>query len=34
MKYSDQQRIQRIYDNAVKLCEYMLNRETEDMEDG
>ncbi len=34
MKYSDQQRIQRIYDNAVKLCEYMLDREAENTEDG
>ena len=27
MKYSDQQRIQRIYDNAVKLCEYIMNNQ-------
>ena len=27
MKYSDQQRIQRIYDNAVKLCEYIMDNQ-------
>ncbi len=27
MKYSDQQRIQRIYDNAVKLCEYIIDNQ-------
>ena len=27
MKYSDQQRVQRIYDNAVKLYEYIRNNQ-------
>lgn len=27
MKYTDQQRLQKIYDNAKKLCEYIRNHD-------